>query len=93
MDQKGSKLRKIVQQLRGESDDEEEQDSNVEVEENNEINEDIKTELATKSVKEEGSTIVSEHMHGLHAAYPSSPNICTDYPKHNLAKCHHHQEG
>ena len=59
-DQKGSKWTKIVQQLKGESDDEDDQDSNDEEEENNEINEGIKTELATKSVKDEGSTIVSE---------------------------------
>ena len=53
-DQKGSKWTKIVQQLKGESDVEEDQESNAEDEENNKIHEDIKTELSTKSFKDEG---------------------------------------
>ena len=55
----GSKWNKIVQQLK-DTDDEGDQDSNAEEEENKEIDEDIKIELVNKSIKDEGSTIISE---------------------------------
>ena len=52
-EQTGSKWNRIVQHLK-DTDDEGDQDSNAEDEENNKINEDIKTELSTKSFKDEG---------------------------------------
>ena len=55
----GSKWNNIVQQLK-DTDDEGDQDSNAEEEENKEIDEDIKIELVNKSIKDEGSTIISE---------------------------------
>ena len=54
-----SKWNKIVKQLK-DTDDVGDQDSNAEEEENKEIDEDIKIELVNKSIKDEGSTIISE---------------------------------